>query len=152
LYQKAGPTAAAPPATATALNAASAATSAKPFTPKSAPYSGRPTGDSGEDRPKRGLGPSSFPNKKTFTKDKPYGSRTTGTDSDRPKRSFGSDEKPKRAFGDTSGERKPYNRTPKTGATGTGKKDFANTTSGFKKRGDDDRPARRRPYPHYAWP
>ncbi|RWY49364.1 pseudouridine synthase [Mucilaginibacter gilvus] len=113
----------------------------KTFSPKDRPYSGRPTGDSGDDRPKRGLGPSSFPNKKTFGKDKPYGSRTTGTDSDRPKRSFGGEDKPKRAFGDTSGERKPYNRTPKTSsASGTGKKDFANTTSGFKKR-DEDRPA-----------
>ncbi|AMR31489.1 hypothetical protein A0256_08645 [Mucilaginibacter sp. PAMC 26640] len=100
----------------------------KSFTPKDRPYSGRPTGDS-EDRPKRGLGPSSFPNKKTFTKDKPYGSRTTGTGTD--------GEKPKRAFGDTSGERKPYNRTPKTA---TGKKDFANTTSGFKKRDEEARP------------
>lgn len=99
----------------------------KSFAPKDRPYSGRSTGYS-EDRPKRGLGPASFPNKKTFAKDKPYGSRTTGTDG----------EKPKRAFGDTSGERKPYNRTPKT--TTTGKKDFANTTSGFKKRDEEGRP------------
>lgn len=113
----------------------------KSFTPRDKPYSGRPTGDN-EDRPKRGLGPSSFGNKKTFTpKDKPYGTRPSTGDSDRPKKSFGSDDKPKRAFGDTSGERKPYNRTPKTGS-GTGKKDFANTTSGFKKRedGDSDKP------------
>jgi 23S rRNA pseudouridine2605 synthase len=104
----------------------------KSFTPKDRPYSGRPTGESSEDRPKRGAGPSSFGNKKPFAKDKPYGSRTTGTDTDRPKR----------AFGDTSGERKPYNRTPKAGATtGTGKKDFANTTSGVKKH-DSDAPTR----------
>ena len=108
----------------------------KSFTPKDRPYSGRPTGDS-EDRPKRGLGPASFPNKKTFTKDKPYGSRTAGTDGDKTKSGFGRDEKPKRAFGDTSGERKPYNRTPKTA---TGKKDFANSTSGFKKHDDDSSP------------
>ncbi|WP_374951779.1 pseudouridine synthase, partial [Mucilaginibacter sp.] len=117
----------------------------KTFAPKGRPYSGRPTdagsertnsrpygtrsgGGEGDDRPKRGLGPSSFPNKKTFTpKDKPYGSRPTTGDSERPKR----------AFGDTSGERKPYNRTPKPGS-GTGKKDFANTTSGFKKREDGE--------------
>jgi 23S rRNA pseudouridine2605 synthase len=112
----------------------------KSFTPKDRPYSGRPTGDSDTPRTPRGLGPASF--KKTTSKDKPFGNRPTGADSDRPKRSFGGDsDKPKRAFGDTSGERKPYNRAPKPGAgNGTGKKDFANTTSGFKKR-DEDRPA-----------
>ena len=115
----------------------------KSFTPKDKPYSGRAESAEGGERPYRkpGLGPSSFA-KKTFTpKDKPYGTRPSTGDSDRPKRSFGGDDKPKRAFGDTSGERKPYNRTPKTGS-GTGKKDFANTTSGFKKRedGDSDKP------------
>lgn len=96
------------------------------FAPKGKPYSGRPSGDSSEERPQRGgLGPSSF--KKPFSKDKPYGSRTSGADSS---------DRPKRAFGDTSGERKPYNRAPKTA---TGKKDFANTTSGVKKY-DGERP------------
>lgn len=97
----------------------------KTFTPKDRPYSGRPTGGSSEDRPKRGLGPSSFADRKPGAgKDKPYGARTEG-------------ERPKRAFGDTSGERKPYNRTPKTT---TGKKDFANTTTGPKKHDDDYKP------------
>ncbi|MBD1394176.1 pseudouridine synthase [Mucilaginibacter glaciei] len=116
----------------------------KSFTPRDKPYSGRAESSEGGERPYRKptLGQSSFA-KKTFTpKDKPYGTRPSSAgEGDRTKRSFGSDEKPKRAFGDTSGERKPYNRTPKPGS-GTGKKDFANTTSGFKKReeGESDKP------------
>jgi len=115
----------------------------KSFTPKDRPYSGRPTSGDGEDRPKRGLGPASFPNKKTFTpKDKPYGSRPTGNDDAGERKPFGArgragagDDR-KKSFGDKPANHVPYNREPKTG---TGKKDFANTTSGFKKR-DEDRP------------
>lgn len=98
----------------------------KSFTPRDKPYSGRSESSESGDRPYRkpSLGQSSFA-KKTFTgKDKPYGSRTAGTDGDK-----------KRAFGDTSGERKPYNRTPKLGS---GKKDFANSTSTPKKWDDGD--------------
>ncbi|OOQ58674.1 pseudouridine synthase [Mucilaginibacter pedocola] len=98
----------------------------KAFVPKGRPYSGRPDGE----RPQRrfdneersGLGPASF--KKPFSKDKPFAK-------DKP-------------FGNRpDGDRKPFNRDAKNT---TGKKDFANTTSGYKKfdreRPQGDAPAR----------
>ncbi|MCC8424626.1 pseudouridine synthase [Mucilaginibacter sp. UR6-11] len=129
----------------------------KSFAPRNKPYTGRPTG-SEEDRPKRSFGG----DKKEFSpRSKPYSGRSAG-DEDRPKKSF-SDERPKKSFDDDRPKRSfgsdaPRNRKP-TGADfgdkpkGTfgdkpaGDRKFSSRpTIGYKKRDDDDAPARKPVY------
>jgi 23S rRNA pseudouridine2605 synthase len=125
----------------------------KSYTPRSTPYSGRPT--SGE-RPKRSsdsyrAGDESSGEKKSYTpRNTPYSGRPT------------SDERPKRSFGgESSGEKKsytprntPYSGRPTSderpkrsfGGESSGEKKFGNRSSehtGFKKRGDDSKPFRK---------
>lgn len=99
----------------------------KSYTPRSTPYSGRPTSD---ERPKRNFGGESTGEKKSYTsKNTPYSGRPT------------SDERPKRSFGGESTGEKNFSGKPgfKSNERSADKK-FGGRPSdqgGFKKRDDD---------------
>jgi 23S rRNA pseudouridine2605 synthase len=77
----------------------------KSFTPRSKPYTGRPSEGGDSERPRKTFGA----DKKDFApRSKPYGTREGGSD-DRPKKSFGSDDRSKKSFGGEG----TFNRKPK---------------------------------------
>jgi 23S rRNA pseudouridine2605 synthase len=111
----------------------------KSFGPKK-PYSGRPTGGSDEERPKRAYGSEAGGDKKSFTpRSKPYTGRPSeGGDSERPRKSFGADKK------DFAPRSKPYG-TRDGGSDDRPKKSFGGDgTFNRKPKGTDfgDKPKR----------
>ena len=89
----------------------------KNFTPRDKPYSGRPQSSDNEASTYRkpSLGPASFSKNKSTAGDKPFNRRPAGTDG--PNKTFSGDKK-----------------------FGGGSKSFPSTSTGYRKREDDDRP------------